>query len=64
MELGQKIKSIREAIRMSQEEFGNEIGCSQVAISAWEAGRRSPNYKWIVEIERVAKKFKVKMKLI
>lgn len=64
MELGEKIKFIRESIRMSQLEFGQEVGCSQVAISTWEAGSRSPNYKWIVQIERVAKKFKVKMKLM
>jgi transcriptional regulator with XRE-family HTH domain len=48
---------------MSQLEFGQHVGCSQVAISAWEAGKRFPNYKWIMELERVAKKFKVKIKL-
>jgi hypothetical protein len=34
-----------------------------MAISAWEGGRRTPNYKWILEMERVAKKFKAKTKL-
>lgn len=62
MELKDKIRIMREGLRMSQLDIAQEIGCSQVSISAWEAGRRMPNYKWMLEIERVAKKFKVKMK--
>ena len=63
MELKDKINHIRETLRMSQLEFAQEIGCSQVAVSAWEAGRRMPNYKWMIEIEKVIKRFKLKIKL-
>jgi DNA-binding XRE family transcriptional regulator len=63
MELKDRIKAMREELRMSQLELANEVGCSQMAISAWEGGRRTPNYKWILEMERVAKKFKAKTKL-
>lgn len=64
MTLEEKIKLIRETIRMSQREFAHEIGCSQGVISAYETGRKRPSYENLILIDQIAKKHKVKVKLI
>lgn len=40
---GHRLKSIREAKRLTQEELANRIGCKAVTISRWERGEREPN---------------------
>lgn len=64
MSLGEKIKFIRLTIRMSQKEFASEIGCAQSLISSYEAGSKKPSYDLLVKLDEIAKKFKVKIKLI
>ena len=64
MTLEEKIRLIRETIRMSQKEFGQEIGASQGIISAYESGSKRPSYEKLMLIDQIAKKYKVKVKLI
>ncbi|MBQ8886193.1 MAG: helix-turn-helix transcriptional regulator [Candidatus Gastranaerophilales bacterium] len=47
---GNKIKTIRKSLNMSQEEFGYLIGLEQDSISKIENGRRFPSPKIIDEI--------------
>ena len=56
---GRKIKSIRMAYDMTQNEFGQLIGCCDVAVSNWEIGRCTPELKYFRTIEKVAKKKKI-----
>lgn len=44
MELNEAIKLIRYESRLSQQEFSEELGCSQAAISSYELGTRKPRY--------------------
>lgn len=64
MNLGDKIKLIRKTIRMSQREFSKELRCSQPLISAYELGTKKPSYDLLVALGEVAKKYKVKVKLL
>jgi transcriptional regulator with XRE-family HTH domain len=40
MEIGEQIRVLREARNLSQADLAELIGCSQMAISNWEQGRR------------------------
>lgn len=64
MTLEEKIKLIRKSIRMSQREFAQEIGVSQTMVSAYEFGSKRPSYEKLIMIDQMAKKYKVKVKLI
>lgn len=50
MELGQKIKEIREAEGISQTELGNRIGLHKQAISRIERGVNSISFEKLEEI--------------
>lgn len=52
MNIGDKIRILREDRDMSQEEFGNLIGMDQGRISHYETGRRAPK---IADLEIIAK---------
>lgn len=62
--LGEKIKLIRKTIRMSQREFAKELGCAQSLISSYEANLKKPSYDLLVALDAIAKKYKVKVKLL
>lgn len=47
-EVGQKIRELRG--NLTQEELGNALGCTKMAISQYETGLRMPNDKMKVEI--------------
>ena len=40
MSVGNRVKTVRKALGISQEKFGNQIGISKVAISDIENGKR------------------------
>lgn len=48
-----RIKELREQRHMSQMELAREIGVSQVCLSRYETGERSPSYSTIKAIARV-----------
>lgn len=37
-----EIKTIRERMRMTQQEFADHLGTTQTCVSYWESGRRIP----------------------
>jgi transcriptional regulator with XRE-family HTH domain len=45
-----KLKELREAKGISQEEFAAELGVSRVTVSHWETGSNSPSLEKIGEI--------------
>jgi transcriptional regulator with XRE-family HTH domain len=53
LDLGQKIKEIREKKNLSQERFGKKIGKSGKTISAYEKGRCTPTLKVLDSISQV-----------
>ncbi len=64
MNLQEKIKHLRESIRMSQRELGEELGLSQNIVSCYERGTRKPSYDVLMSIDALAKKYKVKIQLL
>ncbi len=64
MTLGENIKSIRTKLKMSQREFAKEIGCAQSLISSYELGTKKPSYNLLVALDSLAKKYKVKVRLL
>lgn len=64
MNLQEKIKFLRESIRMSQREFGEELGLSQMIVSCYERGTRKPSYDVLMTIDAMAKKYKVKVQIL
>jgi len=65
MTLGEKIKSRRKQLRMSQQDFAESVSISQAAVSQWEIGKTMPgidmihriaevlntSYEWLIGIE-------------
>ena len=45
-----KLQDLRKKFGLSQEQFAEEIGFSQAAISAWENNTRDPGIKALVSI--------------
>ena len=39
----QDIRSIRKRLRLTQQEFGQLLGCSAKTVSSWESGYRNPS---------------------
>lgn len=58
---GERIKIIRNALGLNQEEFGNLIGQTGPSIAMYEAGRRHPDYKILAKVIEV---FHVRHKLL
>jgi transcriptional regulator with XRE-family HTH domain len=44
MKFGEKIKSIRTNMGLTQEKFSRKIGVSQQTLSDWERGRSLPSF--------------------
>lgn len=56
--IGQKIRALRKAKQLSQEELGDLLDLKRSTISNWEIGRRSPH---ITELQRIAEKLGVSL---
>ncbi|MEQ9619867.1 MAG: S24 family peptidase [Deltaproteobacteria bacterium] len=52
-EIGKRIKLVREALDLTQEEFGKGIGKSLNTILSWEAGRTRPPDHFMKVIEKI-----------
>lgn len=50
IEIGAKIKQLRTARNMTQEELGNELSVSPQAVSKWESGTTMPDIQLLPEI--------------
>ena len=50
MKLGEKLKALRTAKKMSQKELADRIGIAKSVISFYESGDRSPSYDVLIKI--------------
>lgn len=55
MSLGPRLKELREAAGMSQNELARVAGVSRNAVSQWEAGRTQPTTRRLAQIARTLK---------
>lgn len=53
MTFEQKLKGLRLAHNLSQEQLGKKIGVSAASIGFWENGKRSPKIKQVIKIAHV-----------
>lgn len=53
MSLGDRIKKLREELKISKKELGELIGVSQSAVNQWEKGVNYPAQKRLIELSRV-----------
>ena len=56
--IGQKIRALRKAKHLSQEQLGDLLDLKRSTISNWEIGRRSPH---ITELQRISEKLGVSL---
>jgi len=56
--IGDRIREARRAAGVSQAALGETLGISQVWLSQWETGKRTPSVEWLV---RLADHFGVSM---
>lgn len=56
MLIGEKIKELRKNSKITQEQLGNAIGVSKMAISYFEKGKKSPGRE---SLEKIADYFQV-----
>ncbi|MES5896931.1 helix-turn-helix domain-containing protein [Bacillus cereus group sp. RP43] len=54
--IGEKIKELRKNSKITQEQLGNAIGVSKMAISYFEKGKKSPGRE---SLEKIADHFNV-----
>lgn len=47
-----RVKAIRQALGITQEELGRRVGVSECTVSLWESGRRNPNGSAILLLEQ------------
>lgn len=53
-----RLKELRLASELTQEEFGEKVGVSKSAVSMWERGKRYPD---VPKFEEIADYFNVEM---
>ncbi len=50
MDIGNRIKELREGKKWSQEELAAKMGITQDSISLWEKNRRTPNTQYVIAL--------------
>lgn len=48
--IGDRIRSVRESLGLTGEEFGKKLNVTKVAVSNWENGNRKPDGDMLVKI--------------
>lgn len=51
--LGDRIKEVRESLKLTGEEFGKKLNVTKVAVSNWENGNRNPDIEMIAKIAKL-----------
>lgn len=51
--LGQRLKTLREAKRLTQRELGDMVGVSDSAVGQWENDRREPSVRILVKLAQI-----------
>lgn len=44
MEFGQKVKTVRKKLYLSQQAMAQELGVAFATVNRWESGKCKPNY--------------------
>ena len=52
MTVGQKIKTLRERLGMTQTELAHKAKCTIAAVSQWESGKRKPAFDSLIKIAK------------
>lgn len=55
VDLGGKIKQLRQQQRMTQVEFADRLGVTKSTVSAYEGGNRQPSYEVLLKMARIFK---------
>lgn len=53
IELGNKIKALRNGRNIKQAEFADLLGVTKSAVSSYESGTRLPSYEVLIKIARI-----------
>lgn len=53
--IADKIKTLREQLRMSQSELARKIGITRSSVNAWEQGISVPSTSYIVQLSEIFK---------
>ena len=53
MDIGNRIKRLRNARKMTQSEFAERLGVTKSAVSSYENGSRLPSYDVLIKISRI-----------
>jgi DNA-binding transcriptional regulator YdaS (Cro superfamily) len=56
MNINQYFKDIPLRSRMTQAEFGRQLGVTQQQVQHWIAGRQQPNARHVLAIEKMTKR--------
>lgn len=64
MEFQEKIKLIREHLKLSQVELGKVLGLDQRSISNYEVGRRKPSFAILVHLSDIVQKNNIPISLL
>lgn len=52
MTFGEKVKKVREELKLSQEEMAKALGVSFATINRWENGHTHPTYETLQRFEK------------
>lgn len=52
MTFGEKVKQVREELKLSQEEMAKALGVSFATINRWENGHNHPTYEALQRFEK------------
>jgi transcriptional regulator with XRE-family HTH domain len=50
VEIGSRLRELRIRLKLSQRYVADELGCSDKAVGAWEAGDRMPNIETLADL--------------
>ena len=53
IEIGNKIKKLREDYNLSQTQLAKQLGYDQTLIAKWESNDRTPNLECVVKIAKI-----------
>jgi DNA-binding transcriptional regulator YiaG len=57
-----QIRTLREAMGLTQQAFADIIGCQQHMVSHWERGKHSPRGAYLKALKELAEKARKKRK--
>lgn len=62
MTFGEKLKTLRNKLNMSQETMAREMNVSFSTINRWERGHNNPGYKAKAAFDKICKQYNIQFK--